>query len=72
MTKKLAWKNDEGGISIFTPHPDFADKLDDIAAQIVPQGKTYKIIDDANMPTDRTKRNSWDFDTAKKKIIEGV
>jgi hypothetical protein len=32
-----------------------------IAAKDVPEGKPYKIVDVADIPTDRTFRNAWEY-----------
>ena len=35
--------------------------IDEVIAKSVPEGKPYKIVDVADIPTDRTFRNAWEF-----------
>ena len=36
--------------------------VEEVAAMIVPNGKKYKIIEDSDLPTDKTFRNAWTVD----------
>jgi hypothetical protein len=60
MDKRIVYKNDEGGISIIVPS-DCGLTIEEIAAKDVPAGKTYHIVDVADIPTDRTFRNAWEW-----------
>jgi hypothetical protein len=60
MNKRIIYQNDEGGISIIVP-ADCGLTIEEIAAKDVPQGIPYKIVDVADIPTDRTFRNAWEF-----------
>lgn len=64
--KKIIYQNDEGGIAIITPTPDAlsAYTIEQIAAKDVPHGKPYKIVDAAEIPTDRTFREAWEIDAS--------
>jgi hypothetical protein len=44
--------------------------IEAIAQKDVPAGKPYKIIDAADLPTDRTNRNAWTVDEAD--LTDGV
>jgi uncharacterized protein (DUF4213/DUF364 family) len=35
--------------------------IEEIAAKDVPAGKPYKIVDVADIPSDRTFRNAWEY-----------
>jgi len=35
--------------------------IEEIAAKDVPNGKTFKIVDVADVPVDRTFRNAWEY-----------
>jgi len=50
----------EDGVSIIVP-ADCGLTIEQIAAKDVPQGKPYKIVDVADIPTDRTFRNAWEY-----------
>jgi hypothetical protein len=67
--KLIIYPNDNGGICILTPAPDCGLSIEQIAAKDVPAGKPYKIVDAADIPTDREFRNAWvaDFTDAKVK-----
>jgi hypothetical protein len=58
--KRIVYQNDEGGISIIVP-ADCGLTIEEIAAKDVPTGKPYKIVDVADIPTDRTFRNAWEY-----------
>jgi hypothetical protein len=61
MNKRIIYPNDEGGVSILVPAPECGLTIEEIAAKDVPVGKPYKIIDIADVPTDRTFRNAWEY-----------
>jgi hypothetical protein len=35
--------------------------IEEIAAKDVPEGKPYKIVDVADIPSDRTFRDAWEY-----------
>jgi hypothetical protein len=59
MNERIIFPNDEGGVSIVIPTGEVS--IDQVIAQSVPQGKPYKIVDVAEIPTDRTFRNAWEY-----------
>lgn len=63
MTQRSIFQNDEGGVSIIVPSDEALNKygIAAIAAKDVPAGKPYKIVDVADVPSDRTFRNAWEF-----------
>jgi hypothetical protein len=72
MTQCIIYKNDDGGVSIVIPAPEALEKygINAIAEKDVPEGKPYKIIDDAEIPQDRTFRRAWTVDEAE--LTDGV
>ena len=48
------------GVAIIVP-ADCGLTIEEIAAKDVPTGKPYKIVDVADIPTDRTFRNAWEY-----------
>lgn len=62
MDKRIIYPTDEGGVAIIVPAPECGLTIEEIAAKDVPPGKTYKIVDVADIPTDRTFRNAWEMD----------
>lgn len=61
MNQRIIYPNDEGGVSVIVPAPECALTIEEIAAKDVPAGKQYKIVDVADIPTDRTFRNAWEY-----------
>jgi hypothetical protein len=61
MNQRIIYPNDEGGVSIIVPAPECGLTIEEIAAKDVPAGKPYKIVDVADIPTDRTFRNAWEY-----------
>lgn len=61
MTKRIIYPTDEGGVAIIVPAPECGLTVEEIAAKDVPAGKPFKIIDTADVPTDRTFRNAWEY-----------
>jgi hypothetical protein len=62
MNSRIIYPNDEGGVSIIVPAPECSLTIEEIAAKDVPAGKPYKIVDMADVPSDRTFRNAWEVD----------
>jgi hypothetical protein len=61
MNLRIIYPNDEGGVSIIVPATECGLTIEEIAAKDVPEGKPYKIIDVADVPSDRTFRNAWEY-----------
>lgn len=72
MTKRIIFQKDEGGVSIIVPSDEALNKygIAAIAAKDVPAGKPYKIVDVADVPSDRTFRGAWEVDAAT--LTDGV
>jgi len=61
MKKQIIYPNDNGGVSIITPSPNWAGTLEELASKDVPTGKPYKIVNESEIPSDRTFRNAWEY-----------
>ena len=63
MNKRIIYPNDDGGVSILIPTEEYLAEhtIEELAAKDVPQGKLFKIVDVADIPTDRTFRNAWEY-----------
>jgi hypothetical protein len=59
MNSRIIFPNDEGGVSIIVPSPNCGLTIEEIAVKDVPAGKPYEIVDVADIPSDRTFRNAW-------------
>jgi len=59
--QRIIYPNDEGGVAVIIPAPECGLTIEEIAAKDVPAGKPYKIVDVADIPSDRTFRNAWEY-----------
>lgn len=60
--KKIIYPNENGGLCVVIPTPDSSLTVEQIASKDVPSGVPYKIIEDSDVPTDRTFRDAWEAD----------
>ena len=60
MNKRIIYPNDDGGVAIIVP-ADCGLTIEELAAKDVPAGKLFKIVDVADIPSDRTFRNAWEY-----------
>jgi hypothetical protein len=63
MNQRIIYPNDDGGVSILIPTPEYLvdHTIEELATKDVPAGKPYKIVDVADIPSDRTFRNAWEY-----------
>ena len=61
MDQRIIYPNDEGGVAVIIPAPECELTIEEIAAKDVPTEKPYKIVDAADVPSDRTFRNAWEY-----------
>jgi len=61
--KRIIYPTDEGGVAVIVPSDEYlADHtIEELAAKDVPTGKAYQIIDEADVPSNRTFRNAWEY-----------
>jgi hypothetical protein len=59
MNQRIIYPTDDG-VAIIVP-ADCGLTIEQIADKDVPAGKPYKIVDVADIPTDRTFRNAWEY-----------
>jgi hypothetical protein len=61
MNKRIIYKTPDGGVAVIVPAPECGLTIQQIAAKDVPHGTPYEIVDVADIPTDRTFRNAWEY-----------
>ena len=61
MDQRIIYPTDEGGVAVIIPAPDCGLTIEEIAAKDVPAGKPFKIVDVADIPSDRTFRAAWEY-----------
>ena len=66
---RILFRQDDGTVAIIVPilteiNPDTDEPytIEEIAAKDVPSGYKYKIVEDSDVPTDRSFRNAWTVD----------
>ena len=66
---RIIYKQDNGRVAVIEPctweiNPATGENFTvvEVAKMIVPNGKKYKIVEDSDIPTDRTFRNAWTVD----------
>jgi hypothetical protein len=59
--KRIIYPTDEGGVAVIIPALECGLTIEEIAAKDVPADKPYKIVDVADVPSDRTFRNAWEY-----------
>ena len=61
---KIIYKNESGGVSVITPTDEALSfmTIDGIALKDVPTGLPFAIVEDSEIPTDRTFRDAWTVD----------
>lgn len=72
MNQRIIYQTDDGGVAIIVPTAECLQThtIEEIAAKDVPAGKPYKIVDVADVPSDRTFRNAWTVDEVN--LTDGV
>ena len=61
MNERVIYPTPDGGVAILIPISDCGLTLEEIIEKDVPAGVPYKIVDAADIPTDRTFRNAWEY-----------
>lgn len=61
MNQRIIYPNEKGGVSIIIPAPECGLTIEQIAAKDVPAGTSYRIVDVAEIPADRTFRDAWEW-----------
>jgi hypothetical protein len=63
MNQRIIYPTDDGGVAIIIPTPEYLEThtIEELAAKDVPTGKPYQIVDVADIPTDRTFRDAWEY-----------
>jgi len=54
----IIFPNDNSGVAVIIPAPEFADQIEVVAAKDVPSGKPFRIVDDSELPS-RDVRDRW-------------
>jgi hypothetical protein len=58
MNLRIIYPTDDG-VAVIIPAPECDLTIEEIAAKDVPAGKPYEIVNADDIPSDRTFRNAW-------------
>jgi hypothetical protein len=69
---RIIYNQDNGVVAVIIPTPEAIEQhgIQAIAIKDVPAGKPFKIVDAADIPSDRSDRDAWTVDEAD--LTDGV
>jgi len=58
---KIIYETEEGGVAVLIPSPNYLQDhtIEELAAKDVPEGAEFEIVEDGDVPSDRTFREAW-------------
>ena len=59
--KRIIYPTADGGVAVIVPTEECGLTIEEIAAKDVPAGTPFKIMEAADIPSDRTFRNAWEY-----------
>jgi len=61
---RIVYKTEEGGVAVVIPTPEALETMtiEEIATKDVPEGAEYHIVEDSEVPSDRTFRDAWTWE----------
>ena len=59
--QRIIYPTADGGVAVIVPTEECGLTIEAIAAKDVPAGTPFKIVDAADIPSDRTFRNAWEY-----------
>jgi hypothetical protein len=61
--QRIIYPIDEGGVAVIVPSAEYLEThtIEELADKDVPDGRAYQIIDESDVPSDRTFRNAWEY-----------
>ena len=67
---RIIYRDDTGKAHILIPAAKESRTVEEIAKKDVPKGYKYKIVEDSDVPTDRSFRDAWIVDESE--LTDGV
>ena len=58
---RIIYPNKDDGVSIIIPSKNWKGTIEELAIREVPSGAPYRIVDESEIPSDRTFRNAWEY-----------
>lgn len=61
MLKRIIYKTETNGVAVIVPSPEYLTNhtIEELANLLVPANTPYEILDENQIPSDRTFRNAW-------------
>jgi hypothetical protein len=61
--QRIIYKTEDGGVAVIVPTPEYllTHTIEELAAKDVPAGAEFKIVDESDIPSDRTFRDAWEY-----------
>ena len=69
---RIIYTNAEGGVSIVTPVDNCGLTLQEIIDRSVPPNTPHTVVEDDELPADRTYRNSWEIGQDRRTIVHNT
>ena len=67
---RIIYKTLENRVSVIAPSPRWTGTIEELAKKDVPTGLKYKIVEDSEIPSDRSFRTAWEVDDSE--LTDGV
>ena len=69
---RIIYNQNNGVVAVIVPTPEALEQhgIQAIAIKDVPAGKPFKLVDAADIPSDRTDRDAWTVDDAE--LTDGI
>ena len=67
---RIIYKTPENTVSVIVPSPEWTGTMEELAQKDVPTGLKYQIVEDSDIPSDRSFRNAWEV--AESDLTDGV
>jgi len=61
---RIIYETEEGGVAVLIPSPEYLQDhtIEELAAKDVPEGAKFEIVEDSDVPSDRTFRGAWTWE----------
>ena len=58
---RIIYETDDGGVAVVVPAPEhlLTHTIEQVVDKDVPTGANYEIVEDGDVPSDRTFRDAW-------------
>ena len=58
---RIIYETDDGGVAVIVPAPEYllTHTMEELVAKDVPAGANHEIVEDGDVPSDRTFRDAW-------------